>query len=920
MQRTLVEISKVVLLASVLVVGACGDGKDGAAGPAGENGAKGETGEKGADGTDGKDGADGTKGTDGKDGTDGTKGTDGTNGSNGLNGENGGNVEITSKHGSAYLTSTGEYAACTPGVTRCDKKHVAVVITGSTADAAGKVTIDFTVKDADDAPVKGIVAADIDVSIVKLMAASGDLSFNQWVPYLVSSTEVVVDGAWPGKIGDKYDNPSREVPATLTETADGVYTAELATNISAITANGAAVTYDRSLTHRVAVWMGGHAGPTGAGTFDFVPDGSAVTETRNIVPTSTCTGCHGKDEFHGHGGDRITVEDCVMCHNYNYYGVYGKQSADFADMLHKIHAGYELASIPGADGKVFDDPGTPEDESADNGSYIYYRYFRNNVNEYSWDKVAFPAVIQNCQRCHQGGLSDEDNWKSKPSRHACGSCHDTVDWVTGTNHAAGAQLNDNTCAACHPASGSANAVTEAHDWTTKIERNIPEFDVSLNLSTPANGTHFVVGEAPVVTIVIKNKDTGAAIDHSAITKAAAAQGCSEEGPCPDPDNAFSGLKLMVNGPRALRNPVLTTAARVEVTSAAVEPWDLSAATDLQLILDGGRVLHGTDTSGGDTLITGTVTVAVSEGTFADASAATAAEVVAWLNGNADFKARAIAWAETDNKVSIRSRNLGTFYSLQLVTSDVATAIFAGDTAVKVVGGYYPYADLRTIGGDPKATFNAGSITYQLDPVDDLKAGTYIASVEIADVGRASGEDYQTPSIAITPFQVGTATEEMGPAGNCASCHQGPDGRGFILDFARHYKVFNDTAIDQCGGCHDYQSQKDTGIWAGGKPMSRRIHAIHYGSSLNYPLGTVDYGNGDHGRNWDITLPLDVRNCEVCHTADKNSDSWKTEASRLPCSGCHDSDANAAHFKIMTWDPTPTSPWNGDEEESCKTCH
>jgi hypothetical protein len=37
-------------------------------------------------------------------------------------------------------------------------------------------------------------------------------------------------------------------------------------------------------------------------------------------------------------------------------------------------------------------------------------------------------------------------------------------------------------------------------------------------------------------------------------------------------------------------------------------------------------------------------------------------------------------------------------------------------------------------------------------------------------------------------------------------------------------------------------------------------------------------------------------------------------------GCHDSDAAKAHMKLQTWDPTPTDPWSGDEEESCQACH
>jgi hypothetical protein len=46
----------------------------------------------------------------------------------------------------------------------------------------------------------------------------------------------------------------------------------------------------------------------------------------------------------------------------------------------------------------------------------------------------------------------------------------------------------------------------------------------------------------------------------------------------------------------------------------------------------------------------------------------------------------------------------------------------------------------------------------------------------------------------------------------------------------------------------------------------------------------------------------------------------TSANRLACSGCHDAMNATAHMKNMTYDPTPASPYSGDEEESCAACH
>ena len=94
------------------------------------------------------------------------------------------------------------------------------------------------------------------------------------------------------------------------------------------------------------------------------------------------------------------------------------------------------------------------------------------------------------------------------------------------------------------------------------------------------------------------------------------------------------------------------------------------------------------------------------------------------------------------------------------------------------------------------------------------------------------------------------------------------------------------------------------------------------TELNFPLATVGYANGDPvpGRNWNLPFPQDLRTCESCHPAGTTSGTWQTMAARLPCGGCHDSDAAASHMRLQTYDPTPTNPWSGDEVESCTVCH
>ncbi|MEJ2218926.1 MAG: cytochrome C, partial [Gemmatimonadota bacterium] len=518
----------------------------------------------------------------------------------------------------------------------------------------------------------------------------------------------------------------------------------------------------------------------------------------------------------------------------------------------------------------------------------------------------------------QGEGENVENWREVPSRQACGSCHDDIDWAAGTNHPGGAQANDNICAACHPATGNGvgQSVTVAHDWESKDVRNVPEFSLDLSVSEPPNGRFFRNGETPVVTLVISQD--GSPIDHTTVVEDAdGAEGCVSD-PCPAADGAFDKVDLYVHGPRGKRLPALTTAARA-VVLGGTGPFDLSAAgASLALKLDGGG-----DAMVDGELVPGTVTVEVADGSFADLAAATRPEVVQWLQAERAFRSRAIASVQ-GGQVVLTSKNLGPVNSIQLLESEVTTQVFGGDTAPHIGGGGYApsnsllqHADSAE--DDPQASWSAGAITYTLDPIRQDEPGTYMVSVEVADRGRVSGSDYKTPSVAKTTFQVRQAAEELPVARACDSCHQGPDGRGFVLDYARHHKIFDDLAVDQCGACHDYQNGNPTGPWYGGNPISRRVHAVHFGSSLHFPVETVGHADTIPGRDWDITLPQDPRNCEACHPAGDTTGTWN-RASRLPCSGCHDSEAVQSHMQLETWDPTPDSPWNGDEQESCQTCH
>ena len=874
-------------------------------------------------GCSGDDGSDGVDGVDGANGVDGVDGAPGPAGPPGPAGKDGSNVAVTTFHGAEMLLSTGDFA-------EAGKEFVTATVTGATADADGVVTVNFAVEDEAGDPVVG--ATGVSFSIAKLEQPASGESFYKWVSYIYR-TESPGVGDWPNSGGADVEQAYRESNGTLTDNADGSYSYVFATNIANVVTPvaGTAIAYDRSLTHRIAIMMGGHSGPTADTYVDFVPDGSAVADTRNIIDTSSCQGCHGEFQFAGHGGDRLQVAVCVTCHNPGTIDAQSLESLDMKVMIHKIHAGGELASIQDVvEASTADNVWQLTDlERAD-----FYALWGYRNNKHTWWKVEFPAIIENCTKCHQGGGEDVDNWENVPSRAACGACHDNVDFASGVNHGGGQADSDDSCALCHSPGGTGGGplVAEAHDWTTKDQRHIAEFDVDLTVSAPANGEYFIAGETPIVTVRLTDVDTGLEVDYDSMTSESnsAAEGCLPDG-CPPRDNAFTASGLYVHGPRARRVPVLTTAARVELLALAQASYDVSGITQtLDVTFDNGKDLIDADT-GLSSIVRGDVSVDLAACTYVDPAAATPTEIMDCLNSDAAFAARGIAYLdEATSQLAIRSRNLGDFYTLQLADTDANSAIF-DNTTEQIMGGFTVSVALAGPVPDPAGKLtrdNTNYIQYELDPVDDLQPGTYMVGVEIADRGRASTSDYKTPSVKKAYFQVGQAAEEPAIANNCDSCHQGPSGKGFVLDFYRHNKIFDHTAVDQCGQCHDYQSGSSAGDpnssdgWNGSRPIGRRVHAIHYGSSLNYPLLTVNYSNNDPvtGRNWDITFPRDIRECETCHTDGETSGSWITNASRSPCSGCHDSDSATAHMKLMTYDPTPTSPWNGDEEESCQICH
>jgi OmcA/MtrC family decaheme c-type cytochrome len=165
---------------------------------------------------------------------------------------------------------------------------------------------------------------------------------------------------------------------------------------------------------------------------------------------------------------------------------------DFKVLIHKIHRGAELPSV---------EAGTPYQIIG----------FNNSVNDYS--TVEFPQDIRNCTKCHTGG-TQSDNFKTEPSRAACGSCHDDVNFESGENHGGGIQLSDNNCNGCHLPSTDKEfdlSVVGTHTIPLKSVQ-VPgvNFDIVSVESADMMSDTVAPGERPKVTFSIKT-DSGETI-------------------------------------------------------------------------------------------------------------------------------------------------------------------------------------------------------------------------------------------------------------------------------------------------------------------------------------------------------------------------------------------------------------------------
>ena len=368
--------------------------------------------------------------------------------------------------------------------------NIGVVVKIQSAAIAkdGTITARFTLVDSDGLPLDRLGVTSKGPVSLGLIAAYIPAGKTQYTSYTTS-----VDAASaPGNTNPSQTQAANDSGGTFATNAVGDYTYTFKTK--------APTTFDATAT--TSIGISAYRNMAEFGTYDewsessndvfnFVPNGSNVSVTRSVVVTAACNQCH--DPMSAHGGDRLKVELCIMCHQPQSINPDTLNTVDMKVFIHKIHMGSSLPSVKA---------GTP-----------YRVWHRGAWSDFS--AVVFPQDVRNCTTCHTSAATQSSNWKTNPTAAACGSCHDDVNFATGQNHSTAnlAEPDDSQCKNCHTA-----------NYTSDFDASVPGAHV-----IPANSTSLpglvskiiqvagaTPGNAPAVTFSLTTK-AGVPVDISKVT-------------------------------------------------------------------------------------------------------------------------------------------------------------------------------------------------------------------------------------------------------------------------------------------------------------------------------------------------------------------------------------------------------------------
>jgi OmcA/MtrC family decaheme c-type cytochrome len=360
-----------------------------------------------------------------------------------------------------------------------------ITINSAGISSSGVISVTYTLADPNGLPLDATGATTPGIVSLGYVAAYIPKGQEQYVAY----TTEQATGAVLGTITRPFFELSG---GTVTQMAPGKYKYTFAAKAPAgsdpTVTTTVAVDGNRDLTSF-------NLGTSYAGTtFNFVPDGAAVTVTRDVIKTESCNTCHYQLAFHG--GYASGIQMCVLCHTPQNADPVTGNSLDAKVFFHKLHMGSQLPSVIG----TATTPGVP---------YQIIGYM-NSVNDFS--KVVDPATPQRCEVCHSQTTkaAQAKAFLLEPGRAACGACHDDINFATGANHPGGIQSDDAQCANCHIPQGELPfdaSIMGAHVVATDTKATYPQNPDTLlpgiNLAI-TSVTNTAAGQTPTVNFTLKD--------------------------------------------------------------------------------------------------------------------------------------------------------------------------------------------------------------------------------------------------------------------------------------------------------------------------------------------------------------------------------------------------------------------------------
>jgi OmcA/MtrC family decaheme c-type cytochrome len=376
----------------------------------------------------------------------------------------------------------------------------------------------------------------------------------KWVSYIVIRAATTTAAA-------RAQSPSTDSTGTLVDNKDGTYTYTFFTDVKTVktqidgmtfTGNNRKadlgdLTFDPTALHRLTIVVSGNAPGTGSNTpdgvtltpgilmanpvnlvYDFKPGAlpssigtavdprdSTITQ-RIIVDKASCNECHAKlggipgtDSQGFHSGARYDPKYCVVCHTdqrrFGSANVVSVNNAFPAITRDPITKAVTSSSFSVGDGVALGDFPVLIHRIHKGELLIKKNY---NFGGVLFNETKFPQDIRNCTKCHDDTAPkvapQASNFRSRPSRLACGACHDGINFATGTGtrndgtaggHAGGPQADDSLCAGCH------------NDSTPIGSGNVHKPVIPPN---PLNSMLVASSATGVVPVVTANNNTNAA--------------------------------------------------------------------------------------------------------------------------------------------------------------------------------------------------------------------------------------------------------------------------------------------------------------------------------------------------------------------------------------------------------------------------